>query len=137
MIYRPGIYNLQTRTLTFPEQEKLLEKLNLRYLKTLKTKKLKTKNPQIKHWPCLNNVMICRPDLYNLQTREKTTKNVTKNWNWPFLGSQLLNISNINTGHKSKMVWNKKNNLRSRIVQFGDQKKVWTDTNSTNQTFDK
>ena len=36
ILYRPGIYNLQTRT--FPEQEKLLEKLNLRYLKTLKTK---------------------------------------------------------------------------------------------------
>ena len=35
MIYRPGIYNLQTRTLTFPDQEKLLEKVNLRYLKTL------------------------------------------------------------------------------------------------------
>ena len=79
IVYRPGIYNLQTRTSTFPNQEKLLEKLNLRYLKTLKTKKLKTKNPQIKHWPCLNNVMICRPDLYNLQTREKTAKNVTKN----------------------------------------------------------
>ena len=38
IIYRPGIYNLQTRTLTFPEQEKLLEKVNLRYLKMLKTK---------------------------------------------------------------------------------------------------
>ena len=47
------MYNLQTRTLTFPEQEKLLEKLNLRYLKTLKTNKLNTKNPQIKYFPCL------------------------------------------------------------------------------------
>ena len=47
-MYRPGTYNLQTRTLTFREPEKLLEKLNLRYLKTLKTKKLNTKNPQIK-----------------------------------------------------------------------------------------
>ena len=38
MIYRPVIYNLQTRTLKFSEQEKLLEKVNLRYLKVLKTK---------------------------------------------------------------------------------------------------
>ena len=45
IIYRPGIYNLQTITLTFPEQEKLLEKVNLRYLKTPKTKKLNSKNP--------------------------------------------------------------------------------------------
>ena len=68
------MYNLQTRTLTFPEQEKLLEKLNLRYLKTLKTKKLNTKNPQIKYFPCLKYVMIYRPDLYNLQTRKKQLK---------------------------------------------------------------
>ena len=45
ILYRPGIYNLQTGTLTFPEKEKLLEKLDLRYLKTLKTKNLNTKNP--------------------------------------------------------------------------------------------
>ena len=74
IIYRPGIYNLQTRTLTFPEQEKLLEKLILRYLKMLKTKKLNIKNPQIKYFPCLKNVMIYRPDLQNLQTRKKQLK---------------------------------------------------------------
>ena len=50
-INRPGIYNLQTRTVIFPYQEKLLEEIDLRYLKTLKTKKLNTKNPQIKHCP--------------------------------------------------------------------------------------
>ena len=70
IIYRPGIYNLQIRTVTFPDQEKLLEKLDLRYLKTLKTKKLNTKNPQIKYFPCLKYVIIYRPDLYNLQTRK-------------------------------------------------------------------
>ena len=68
------MYNLHTRTLTFPEQEKLLEKLNLRYLKTLKTKKIPTKNPQIKYFPCLKNVMVYRPDLHNLQTRKKQLK---------------------------------------------------------------
>ena len=73
-IYRPDIYNLQTRTLTFQGQGKLLEKVNLRYLKMLKTKNLNTKNPQIKHCPCSKYVMICRPDFYNLQTRKKRLK---------------------------------------------------------------
>ena len=63
IIYRPGIYNLQTRTSTIQDQEKLLEGVNLRYLKTLKTKKLNTKNPQIKHCSCSKFVMIYRPDL--------------------------------------------------------------------------
>ena len=67
----------------------------------------------------------------------KTTEKVTKNWNWPFLISQYLKISNIKTGHKSKMVWNKKHNLQTKIAQFADHKKVWIGTNSINQTFDK
>ena len=71
IIYRLGIYNLQTRTLTFPDQEKLLKKVNVRYIKTLKTKKLNTKNPQIKHCLCSKYVMIYRPDL---QTRKKQLK---------------------------------------------------------------
>ena len=44
----------------------------------LKTKKLNTKNPQIKYFPCLKYVMINSPDLYNLD-QKKTTKKVTKN----------------------------------------------------------
>ena len=40
----------------------------------LKTKKLNSKNPQIKYFPCLKYVMIYRPDLYNLQTRKKQLK---------------------------------------------------------------
>ena len=51
MLYGPGIYNLQTKNVTFPDQKKLLQKIDLRYLKMLKTKKLNTKNPQIKHCP--------------------------------------------------------------------------------------
>ena len=74
IIYRAGIYNLLTRTVTFPEQEKLLEKLNLRYLKTLKTKQLNTRNSQIKYFPCLKYAMIYRTDLHNLQTRKKQLK---------------------------------------------------------------
>ena len=56
--------------------------------------------------------------------QKKTAKKVTKNWNWPFLISQPLKISNINTGHKLKMVWNRRSNLETRIVQFTDQKKT-------------
>ena len=52
MIYGPVIYNLQTRTETFPDLEKLLEKIDSRYLKMLKIKKLNIKSPQIKHYPC-------------------------------------------------------------------------------------
>ena len=48
------MYNSQTRTVTFPDQEKLLKKIDLRYLKTLKLKKLNTKNSQTKHYPCPN-----------------------------------------------------------------------------------
>ena len=66
---------------------------------------------------------IYRPDLYNLHTTKKARK-VTKKWNWPFLTSQPLKISNINTGHKFKMVWNRRYNLQTRIVQFTDQKKT-------------
>ena len=73
MIYRPGICNLQPRTLIFPEQEKLLEKVNLRYLKMLKTKNLNTKNLQIKYFSG-SKYMIYRPDLHNLQTRKKQLK---------------------------------------------------------------
>ena len=36
MIYRSGIYNLHTRTLTFPDHEKLLEKVKLKILKNAK-----------------------------------------------------------------------------------------------------
>ena len=45
----------------------------------LKSKKVTTKNPQIKHCPCSKYVMIYRPDLYDLKTRKKVAKIVTKN----------------------------------------------------------
>ena len=64
--------------LTFPDQEKLLEKIDLRYLKTLKPKKLNTKTPQIKHCSCSR--------YENIQTRfvqftdqKKKARKVTKN----------------------------------------------------------
>ena len=39
IIDRPGIYKLQTKTATFPDQEKLLGKVNLRYFKNAKNQK--------------------------------------------------------------------------------------------------
>ena len=69
--------------------------------------------------------------------QQKKAKKVTKNLNWPFLVSQLLKIFNINIDHKSKIVWNRKNNLQTWIVQSSDQKKAWIGTNSANWTFDK
>ena len=40
----------------------------------LKTKKLNTKNPRIKHCPCSKYAMIYGTDLYNLQTRKKLNR---------------------------------------------------------------
>ena len=77
MIYRPGL--LQTETVLFSDQEKLLEKVDLRYLKTLKAKKLNTKTLKKKHCPSPKYVIIYRPDLCNLQIRKKPAKKVTKN----------------------------------------------------------
>ena len=68
------MYNLQTRTVTFPDQKKLLEKIDLRYLKKLKTKKLNAKTPEIKHFSCSKleyNLIQFVQDLNNLQARKK------------------------------------------------------------------
>ena len=132
------IYKLPTRTSTFQDQEKLLERVNLIYLKTLKTKKLNTKNPQVNH---VQNMrwyadLISRPDV-QFTDQKKMLKKVTKNWNWPVLIFQLLKISNINTDHKSNMIWSKRHNLQTKNVQFADQKKVWIGTSSTNWTLAK
>ena len=123
---------------------KIARKVDLRYLKMLKTKKLNTKKTQMKHFLCSNIAIfkIC-DDIQNwfVQStdQKKTAKKGTKNWNWPSLISQLLKTSNINTSHKYKMVWNKRHNFQTRILEFGDQKNSLdsTDTNSTNRTFHK
>ena len=101
----------------------MLEKLNLRYLKTLKTKKLDIKYPRIKHCPCskFEDILTRFVQFTDLK---KTARKVTKNWNWPFLISHTLKISNINTDHKFKMVWNRRYNLQTRTVKFTDQKKT-------------
>ena len=56
---------------------------------------------------------------------EKTARKVTKNWNWLFLIFQQLKITNINIGHKFKIVWNVRHIFLTRILQITDQKKVW------------
>ena len=48
--------------------------VRLRILINAKTKKINTKNPQIKHLRCPKYVMIYRPNLYNLETRKKQLK---------------------------------------------------------------
>ena len=78
ILYRPDIYNLQTRTVTFPDQDKLLEKIDLRYLKMLKTQKLNTKNPQIKHCPCSKYEDI-QTRFVQFTDQKKTARKVTKN----------------------------------------------------------
>ena len=78
ILYRPDIYNLQTRTVTFPDQEKLLEKIDLRYLKTLKTKKLNTKNPKTKHCPCSKYEDI-QTSFVKYTDQKKGARKVTKN----------------------------------------------------------
>ena len=44
------MYNFQTVTL--PDQEKFIEKIDLRYLKILNIKRLITQIPQTKYCPC-------------------------------------------------------------------------------------
>ena len=72
----------------------MLEKVDLRCLKTLKTKKINTKNIQIAH---VQNMWWYTELIWTIYRTEKKAKKVTKNWNWPFLIPQLLKTSNINT----------------------------------------
>ena len=53
--------------------------IRLKILINAKNNKLNTKNPQVKHCICPKCDKIYRSNLYNLQTRKKTAKKVTKN----------------------------------------------------------
>ena len=68
-------HTLQTRIVSFPDQEKLLEKVDgVRFKILINAKSLSIKNPQIKHFLCPKNVMTQRIYLCNLQTRKKQLK---------------------------------------------------------------
>ena len=66
LIYRLDIYNLEVKTVTFQDQEKLLELV----FSLAVSVNANTKNSQIKHCPCPKYVMIKRPNLHDLQTRK-------------------------------------------------------------------
>ena len=54
LIYRLDIYNLEAKTVTFQDQEKLLELV----FSLAVSMNANTKNSQIKHCPCPKYVMI-------------------------------------------------------------------------------
>ena len=66
LIYRLDIYNLEAKTVTFQDQEKLLELV----FSLAVSMNANTKNSQIKHCPSPKYVMIKRPNLHDLQTRK-------------------------------------------------------------------
>ena len=49
-------------------------------------------------------------------------------WELNLLNISLLKTSNINTGHKSMIVSNKRHNLQNRTVQITGHKKTWIGT---------
>ena len=67
--------------------------------------------------------MIYRPGLYNLHTRKKPRKSYSE-LKLTLLNISIMKTSNINTGYKSMMVSNKRDNLQNKIVQFTGQKKA-------------
>ena len=69
LIYRHNIYNLRTKIVSFPDQEKLLEEVVFSFAVSMNAN---TNNPQIKHCPCPKYVVIKRPNWYNLQTGKNT-----------------------------------------------------------------
>ena len=68
LIYRLDIYNLQTKIVSFQDQEKLLQEVVFSLAVSMNAN---TKNSQIKHYPYPKYVVIKKPNLNNLQTRKK------------------------------------------------------------------
>ena len=118
--------DIQTRLVQFADQTKTAKNVTKKWnWPFLISQPLKISNINTSH-----KFKIVWNKRYNLQTRivkltdqKSIAKKVNENWNWPFLISQLLQISNINTGHKFEIIWYKEHNLLTRIVQFTDQKK--------------
>ena len=68
-IHRLDIYNLQTKIVSFQDQEKLLQEV---VFSLAVSKNANTNHSQIKHCPCPHFVVIKKPNLHNLKTRKKT-----------------------------------------------------------------
>ena len=71
LIYRLDIHNLQTKIVSFPDQEKFLKEAAFSIAVSMNAN---TENSQIKHCPCPKYLVIYRPDLYNLQARKNIGK---------------------------------------------------------------
>ena len=78
IIYRSWHIYFTDQNFNISRSGNIARKSNLRYLKTLKTKKVNTKNPQTKHCQCSEYVMIYRPDV-QFTDQKKRAKKVTKN----------------------------------------------------------
>ena len=92
------MHNLQTKTVSFPDQKKFLKEAL--FSQAVSTN-ANTENYQIKHCLCPKYLAIYRLDLYNFQARKTSEK-------WPRVKFYLLKYatiktSNINTAEKSKI----------------------------------
>ena len=76
LIYRLDIRNLQTKIVSFPDQENFLKEVAFSIGFSMN---VNTENSHIKHFPCPKHLVIYRPDLYNLQTR-KTIGKMSKSY---------------------------------------------------------
>ena len=65
------MHNLQTKIVSFPDQEKFLKKVAFIIAVSMNAN---TENSQIKHCPCPKYLVIYRPDSYNLQARKNNGK---------------------------------------------------------------
>ena len=66
-IYRLDIQNLQTKIVSFPDQEKFLKEVAFSIAVSLN---VNFENSQIKHCPFPKYLVIYKPDLYNLQAKK-------------------------------------------------------------------
>ena len=73
IIHTLDIYNLQSRTASFPDHEKLLKKWIVFRIALFMN--ANTKNPHLEHCPCPKYGIIYKPGLYNLKARKKHLKN--------------------------------------------------------------
>ena len=71
LIYILDIYNFQTKILSFPDQERLLEEILFSLAVSMNAS---TKNSEIKHCPYPKHVVIKKSNVFNLQTRKTSEK---------------------------------------------------------------
>ena len=67
LIYRLDIYHLQTKIVSFQDQEKLLKEVVFTLAVSMNAI---TKNSQVKHFRCPEYVVIKNSNMHNLNTRK-------------------------------------------------------------------